>query len=189
MDQIFALILTYKYIILLPLVMVGGPIIPVVAGSLASVGILNLYIVYVVAVLGTVSGDSIYYWIGRVGRHTFIAKYGHHLGVTEGKIRYAEDHYKNHLGKTLFFGKITEAAVIVILMAAGAAKVDFKRFLRMVTLIEVFKVMMFTLIGFYFGKYYVFIKEYLDTSVAVGFAVIVFGALVYWLFIRKKKKL
>lgn len=166
--------------------MVGGPIVPVIAGSLASLGLLDIYIAYAVSVTGTVTGDTIYYWIGRLARHTFIARFGHFVGVTEARIIKAEAHYDKHLGKTLLFAKITEAAVIVALLAAGAAKVDFRKFLSTVALIEIFKIMTFILIGFYFGKYYVLIRQYLDNSVAVGFAVIVISLLVYWFFIRKK---
>lgn len=189
MEQIYTLILTYKYAILLPLVMVGGPIVPVIAGSLAALGILDVFIAYAVSVTGTVTGDTIYYWIGRVARHTFIARFGHYMGITEAKIVEAEHHFDKHLGKTLFFAKITEAAVVVALLAAGAAKVNFRKFFSIVALIEIFKILMFILIGYYFGKYYVLISQYIDTSAAIGFAVIVASALVYWFFLRKKPQL
>lgn len=186
MEHIYSLILTYKYILLFPLVMVGGPIVTVIAAFLASLGVLDISAVYAVAVLGTVTGDTVYYLIGRIGGHKFVPKYGRYLGVTEERIKYAEEHYQKHLGKTLLFGKFTEVAIVPILITVGITKVNFRRFLGTVALIEIPKVMMFTLIGFYFGKYYILINQYLHTWASVGFLVIVTGALVYWLFFRKK---
>lgn len=180
------LLLVYKYAILLPIVIIEGPIITIIGAFLASQGFLNVYIVYLIAVLGNVIGDTIYYWIGRVGRHKVIPKYGHYLGVTDEKVRYAEVHYQKHLGKTLLFGKITEAPIVAILVMAGTTKVNFKKFLSMVTLIEIPKMFVLTLVGFYFGKYYVLIKQYLDTSIAIIFVVLVMIALIYWFLIRKK---
>lgn len=186
MEHIYSLLLVYKYVILFPLVMVGGPIVPVIAASFASFGLLNVYFVYIIALAGVVLGDTIYYWLGRIGRHSFVSKYGHYLGITEKKIERMEGHFKNHLGKTLLVAKITEATVVLVLVAAGVAKVDFRKFLTTVTLIEIFKILTFVFIGFYFGKYYILIKQYLDTSVAVAFAIMVMGALGYWFFGRKK---
>lgn len=186
MEYIYSLILTYKYAILLPIAIVEGPITTIIGAFLASLGILDVYIVYVIAVLGNVIGDVVYYWIGRFGSHKFIPKYGHYVGVTESKIKYAEEHYRKHLGKTLFFGKITEAPIVAILIVAGATKVKFGRFLSMILLIEMPKMLVLTLIGFYFGKYYIQINQYLNTSVEIGLAAVVLGGLVYWFLIRKK---
>lgn len=186
MEQVVHLLLTYKYVILLPLGMIGGPIITVIASFLASLGILDVYIVYIVVLFGNVTGDIIYYLIGSIGGRKFIPKYGHYLGVTEERIKYAENHNQKHLGKTLFFAKITEVAVIPILIVMGITKVNFRKFLVTVVSIEIPKILMFTLIGFYFGKYYILIKQYLDTSVASVFVVAVVVALVYWFFMRKK---
>jgi len=186
MENLIPFLEHYKYAILFPLAMTGGPLVTVIGASLASSGILDVRVVYTIAVLANVTGDTMYYWIGRSGRHTLIPKYGHYIGITEKRITHAEEHYQKHLGKTLLFGKITEAAIIPILIAAGATKVSFGRFLGMVIPIEIPKMLAFTFIGYYFGKYYVLIKQYSDTSVAIGFAIVIMTALVYWFLIRKK---
>lgn len=192
MEYFYGLLLIYKYEILLPLAIVEGPIITIIAAFLASQGILNIYLVYVIAILGNVIGDSIYYTIGRVGRHTFIKKYGHYIGLTEERVKYTEEHYKNHLLKTIFISKMVNAGIEVFLVTAGISKVNFKKFLGAILLVEVPKNIVIVLIGFYFGKSYKLIGQYLDNYFYAAFIFVIIAAIafvIYKLVQNKVKKI
>lgn len=157
---------------------IEGPIITVIGGFLASLGFLDIYIVYMISVAGDVIGDSIYYFIGRLGNHSIIPKYGHYFGISEEKILYAKEHYRKHFLKTIVIGKITEAPIVPIIIVAGVTKVDFKKFLLTIFLITLLKALVFSSIGFYFGKSYVIIGRYLDNYFSAMFVVsivLVFG--------------
>jgi membrane protein DedA with SNARE-associated domain len=163
------LISAYGPFILLPIMIVEGPIITVVASFLASLGILNVFLVYVLAYLGNVIGDAIYYSLGRYGRERFILRYGKYIGLTQARIEYIEVHYQKHFLKTILIGKVTEAPIVPILVAAGTSRVDFRKFLFTVSSIEIFKVLIFVCVGFYFGKFYKVINTYFENSVlAIG---------------------
>lgn len=186
LDYLASLIAQYKYYILLPLMIIEGPIATVIAAFLSALNILNIYIVYALAVAGDVIGDIVYYLIGRLGRHSIIPRYGQHLGITEEKISYAEKHYKKHLKKTIFWGKVTQAPVLVVLVTAGIAKVDFKKFLLTVFFITLIKALVFSIIGFYFGRSYYLINKYLDRSIMAVWIAILSAILLYWIYLRYK---
>jgi membrane protein DedA with SNARE-associated domain len=92
MEYFYTLIVVHKYLILLPIAIIEGPMITIIAGFLASLGILDFFIVYAIAVFGNLIGDNIYYWIGRLGEQEFISRYGRYVGVTKEKIEYAKKH-------------------------------------------------------------------------------------------------
>lgn len=163
LQLITSLLSRYGYALLLPAAIIEGPIVTVIGAFLASQGVLNFYIVYVIAILGDVIGDAIYYWIGRAGRHTFIPRYGHYIGLTEERVQKAELHYKDHLWKTLLFGKVTQAPILLVIVSAGAVKADFKKLLLIIFIITVPKALVFMLLGFYLGKSYAAIDAYLHT--------------------------
>lgn len=190
MEHITLLISTYSVWILLPLMIIEGPIVTVIAAFLASLGVLNIVLVYFLALLGNILGDLNYYAIGRFGRERFIKKYGKYIGLHEKHIEYLEQYYKNHFLKTIFIAKITEAPVIPTLVAAGLAKVDMKKYLLLTSAIEVPKVFIIVIIGFYFGKFYTTIEGYFkDAFIASGVTVIVFGGLFFiYKSIKSKKK-
>jgi membrane protein DedA with SNARE-associated domain len=182
MEHVSLLISTYSFWILLPLMIIEGPIVTIIASFLASLGVLSVVYVYFLAVLGNVLGDLNYYAIGRFGRETFIRKYGKYIGLHEKNIEYIENHYKNHLLKTILIAKVTEAPIVPTLIAAGIAKTDIKKFLPLVTIIEIPKVLIIVLIGYYFGKFYVVIEQYFKDAVmafGITFALLIIVVLVY----------
>ncbi len=187
MEYFYTLLLTYKYHILLPIAIVEGPMIIIIASFLASQGILNVYIVYIIAILGNLIGDTIYYCIGRIGRHTFLNKYGKYIGVTDARVRFAEEHYKNHLIKTIFFSKMVNAGIEVFLVTAGVVKVNFKKYITVITLIEIPKNIVIVAVGYYFGASYVKINEYFHNS-AIAIIFVVAVGFILFLFLKRFRK-
>ena len=62
------LLLTYKYLILIPLSIVEGPVLMIVCGPLIVLGILNPLLVYLIIVFGDIVGDFAQYYIGYRGK-------------------------------------------------------------------------------------------------------------------------
>jgi len=160
--QIIEWLLVYRYIVLFPIMVIEGPIITIIAGFLASLDLLNIYIVYIVIVLADITGDIFYYSIGRWGRMRFLHKYGKYFGLKEQNIQKVETHFERHTKKTLIIGKISHAIGTPILVAAGIAKVPIFEFLWLNVVATLPKSLVFLLIGFYFGQAYVRLNKYLD---------------------------
>jgi membrane protein DedA with SNARE-associated domain len=127
---LIALVIKYRYLLLYPITIIEGPLITLVAGFLVSIGQMNPFIALAVIIAGDVSGDIIYYYIGRIGKRwsitAAIIKY-FKFELLHEKIDRA---FKNHGGKLLLFGKLTHAIGAVFLIGAGFTHMDFGRFFR-----------------------------------------------------------
>lgn len=152
----------YGYFFLFIIAIFEGPIITVIAAFLASIGIFNVFIVYGIAVVGDFLGDGIWYWVGRSSsKHFFklMFKYGTRLGITEEKVTNAEIHLKKHFFKTMVTGKITNIVMLPIIIACGILKINYKKFIFSTLALDIPKDLFFTLLGFYFGGYYMSINN------------------------------
>lgn len=187
-SHIIAWLEAYKYIILFPFAIVEGPIISVIAGFLASLGQMNIVLVYVVVVLGDVVGDAIYYMVGRWGRTGLVDRLGHYVGATKERIARMEQHLHTHLGKTLLFGKWGHTFGAPILLASGAARVPFSRFMFINTLGTLLKSLILVAVGYYFGRAYVQINHYINYGALAITAVVLIIVLGYIFFTKRTNR-
>lgn len=166
----------YKYIVLFPLMVIGGPIVTVISGSLVAAKVMDFFITYVIIIFADLTGDSLYYAIGRWGGLNFIKKWGHYFRIDEGKVKSLENHFEKNGGKTLIFGKFTQAIGSIILVAAGAAKMPYATFFMYNFFTTIVKSLFFLLIGFYFLQIYL---NYHDYSNYLGIIIIAIVLLIY----------
>ena len=183
LGKIFLLLIQYKYAVFFPIMVVEGPIVTVIAGFLASLGYFNLFVLYAVSVAGDLTGDVIYYILGRWGGRRFIDKWGGYLKINFASIERFEKLFHRHAGKTLLLGKATHLIGGGILAAAGAAKFSFSRFLFFNTLATLPKSLILVMLGYYFGREYEKINKTFDYFV---FAAVL---LLFILVINFRKKL
>lgn len=184
LTQVMQWLLHYKYFVLFPVMVVEGPMITVIAGFLSSLGYLNIFVVYVVVVIGDLVGDSIYYAGGRWGRKRFVRRWGRYVGIRMERIMQLQEYFAKHKAKTLIVAKLSHAIGAPVLVAAGVANVPYWQFVGINFLAALPKSLVLLLIGFYFGKGYAKISEYLDYT-ALG--TVALAALLIMLYLIKKK--
>jgi membrane-associated protein len=170
LQEVAQWIFSYKYLVLFPVMVVEGPIITIIAGFLVSLGHLNGLATYLVLVAGDVTGDSIYYAIGRWSKGPFFGRWGRFWGLTERRLRQLEKYFYRHKTKTLLIGKWSHAIGAPILAAAGLARVPYEKFLAINFVATLPKTLLLLLIGFYFGRSYKRIATYLDYTAIVMIA-------------------
>jgi membrane-associated protein len=173
-----SLLLTYKYIILIPLAVIEGPIVSVICGFLVTLGVFNPLLVYMVMVIGDIAGDGIIYYIGYSGKR--FLKY---FRVTEEKLEKAKTYFHENHKKAIFMSKLVHGIGFTGLIAAGASHVPYKRYFLTCTLISVVQSAVMLTVGILFGHAYVQIGKYLDYY-AAGVSVLVLIILLI-IFIRK----
>lgn len=158
LDWISSSIADYGYAALFAASMLEGPIATVIGAFLASQGLLELSGVYATVVLGDLSGDLLYYGIGRLGRRrwrgVFSLRRQRHLAALQAYLH-------KHAGKTLLVGKLTHAAGFLVLLAAGASRIPLQRFLGYNLLGTLLKSAAFALLGYFAGAAYHRIDTYL----------------------------
>ena len=177
-------LLDYKYLLLFPIAVVEGPFITVVAGFLASIGMIDLLLAYVILIFGDLVGDSLYYALGKWGGRPWIKKWGHYIGMTESRIVYLENHFKRHPGKTLVLGKVAHGLGGPFLAAAGLSNMPFINFYIINLLASVPKTLLLLLLGYYFGHGYQRVTQYMD-SLAVFFYILSLSMILLYIFIPK----
>ena len=174
------LLLIYKYLILMPLAIIEGPIIAVICGFLITLGVFNPLFVYLILVIGDIVGDGMVYYIGYSGKK--LLKY---FKITEEKLEKAKTYFHENHNKAIIISKLVHGIGFTGLIAAGASHVPYKRYLKTCGLISVIQSAVMMIIGALFGHAYVQIGKYLNYY-AAGVSVIILVILLI-IIIRKYK--
>jgi membrane protein DedA with SNARE-associated domain len=180
------LLLAYKYIILVPLAIIEGPITSVVAGFLSTSGIFNLLIVFPIMVLGDMIGDSVFYGLGRWGSG-ILARHGHRVGATPERLEEARVYFSNNHHKALVLSKLVHGIGLSGLIVAGSLKVPYIRYIKTCILIALGQSLIFLMIGVFFGHAYLQIGKYLN-NFAAGISVIALFVILLIVFNKYKNR-
>ncbi len=187
LEQIIPWLEHYKYFAIFPLAFVEGPIITIIAGFFSSLGYINIFFAYLVIVAGDLASDLMYYFLGNKGGIKFIGKWGRYFGITEQHAESMEKHFDKHGGKMLFLGKLSHGIGTAFLVAAGLAKMPFKKFLFYNSLATLLKSFILILIGYYFGHAFATINSYLEKITILSVAITITFLIAYLLYFYKKK--
>jgi membrane protein DedA with SNARE-associated domain len=179
LEAFLAWFLAYKYLVLFPFVFVEGPIVSIIAGSLAANGELNFMVAYVIIIAADEAADSMYYAFGRYGRDRFLKRWGKYIGLGEDKMKKVDKHFLNHAARTLILGKLAFSFEIPFMVAAGLARYPFWRFLLYMVIAAAPKSLGLMLIGYFFGFSIAKAKHDLFVAGLFAFAGLVMIGLIY----------
>jgi membrane protein DedA with SNARE-associated domain len=127
-DTLETLVRAHGLWLMFPLAVVEGPIITVIGGALARAGVLPVAGIYLVAVIGDLAGDAVMYGLGRLAPW-LPPRLRARLGLRPDRLDRLAAHFRVRGGITLVIGKLTHSAGFAVLVAAGAARMPFGRFL------------------------------------------------------------
>ena len=131
------------------------------AGYLAYKGEMNIYIVILLGILGSLGGALFnYYFALKFGR-TFLLKYGKYFFVSHESIEKTEKFFKNHGHISTFSGRLIPGLRHYISLPAGLAKMNLFVFCLYTSLGAALWVTILTVLGYYLGDNQELIKEYL----------------------------
>lgn len=166
-----------------PLAVIEGPVVTIIAAWMAKSGYMGLWSVYVVCVAGDLVGDAMYYWIGRAGPKLLPERWLARLGMTQARKMALEAHFAERGGKTLLFGKFTHSTGLPIMLASGAARMDFRAYMLWNFLGTLPKSAVFVGLGWVLGSAYAAADTWIwRGSLALG---LVGVAVVFWAWRRK----
>jgi membrane-associated protein len=161
-QQIFHFLSHYGYWIMLPLMVIEGPVITIISAMLAKLGAFNVYIVFMLSVLGDMIGDAILYWLGYVFGIAFVRKIGKYMGITESLVLRMEKYFEKHGGKTIFTVKATTGLCWATFTAAGIVKMDFKKFIKYSFLGGLAWSAFLVILGYFYGYMWAELKQYIS---------------------------
>ncbi len=119
-------LIAYGCVLILPLAVVEGPVVSVVAGFLSAQGYFAWYWALCLLVCGDLIGDVFYYWVGRSGRTT-LARLGRRAGM--GVTPELQRDLRNNAVRMLFIGKWTHSIGFLVLIGSGMLRVPLPRFI------------------------------------------------------------
>jgi membrane protein DedA with SNARE-associated domain len=185
--HLFLLLLQYGYILLFPIAVVEGPVAAIVAGALIASSALNGYVVFVVLVIADLTGDLLYYSLGRWGHVRSLERLSARLGVNESRMNSLKTEFQKNDWKLLLVGK-TQGIGAVILYFAGVTRMRLGRFLLWNLVGTVPKVLIFIGVGYLFGQTLLRSQRYFDYITILTFvlALALLGG--YWITKRYLEK-
>lgn len=113
-------------------VLFEGPVVTVLAGSLAGAGLLDWWAVWLVVVAADVLADTAFFVLGRAGRSPRARPVLIRLGLTESRWEILRDKVEHNLPRVVLGAKLVDVGAIPAFLAAGLAGVPHGRFLTWV---------------------------------------------------------
>ena len=160
-------------------------IIMIPAGYLAFTGQMNLYIIILLGILGSLAGALFnYYFALKFGRK-FIISYGKYFLVSPQTLTKLEDFFIKYGNISTFSGRLIPGIRQLISLPAGLAKMDMKKFLFYSGLGSGIWVIFLTLLGYMVGENQILISKYLKEGTIIA---VVSISIIFLIYIIKKRK-
>lgn len=138
----------WSYPLLVLLVIIEGPIVTLLAAVAASLGYMRLPLVMLCALVGSAIADTFWYMLGYMHAEERILRYGRWLGLRRHHVEQLQTDMQLHAPKLLFFAKFVAVLATPTLIAAGLARVPFRRWFPIVFLGELIWVVVLVFIGY-----------------------------------------
>jgi membrane-associated protein len=145
-------LITQGSALILPLSVIEGPVVSVLAGFLAGLGYFRWYWVICLLICGDLIGDLIYYWIGRSGGSS-LAGIGQRLGLYRSVPADVQEGLRQNAAKMLFIGKWTQTLGCVVLIGSGMLRLPLRRFMILNLLATVPKSTVLFCVGYFAGSH------------------------------------
>ncbi len=167
-------VLVYGLIFILTLV--EGPIISLICGFLLKAGALYFIPAYLCVMTGDLSGDVIWYFLGRRWGYSFINRFGRYFSINIKKVETVQKVFSKYHDSILFVSKLTTGLGFapVVLFTAGLSKVPFRRYMALNGFGQIFWTGGLLLIGFGLGNLYTAVGAKLDLLSIIAMSGIVF---------------
>ena len=140
------------YIVLFVLMFLEGPIVTYFAAFAASLGYLNIWGVFTLAILGNQIPDVLLYILGKSLKKKSIEKFISFFGLTEKRMIWIETNIKKHSIKSILGFKVIPNLPIPGLVLSGFIKLPFKKFFWTTIILNVVLAIIYTTLGFYSGR-------------------------------------
>ena len=185
-DTIVPLIQSHGLLLLAPFAVLEGPIVTVIGAYLARLGFLNVTGVFLVVVLADLVGDTLLYELGRAGPRFLPARWLARIGLGEDRLVALTEHFRFRGGRTLVIGKLTHSAGILVLVAAGASRMNYVQFLWYNLVGTVPKSLFFLVVGYTLGYAYTSIDSWIFRASIFLLVLLVLAGL-FWLLRHRRR--
>lgn len=154
------------------------------AAYLVSQGQMNIFLVVLAGILGSLIGALINYYLALFLGRTIIYKIADHkicnfFLISSKKIEKAEQYFLKYGNVSTFIGRLIFAVRQLISLPAGFARMNLKNFIFYTALGSGIWVIILALVGYYFGAYqdlfFLYYKEFSILLIAIFIFILIFN--------------
>ncbi len=161
-------------------------IIMIPAGYLAYQGEMNLYLVVLIGILGSVLGALFNYYLAMYFGRKLLLKYGKYVFIKEETLNKLEAFFQKHGELSTFNGRLIPGIRQLISLPAGLAKMNMVRFSFYSALGAGIWVVVLVALGYLLGSNEALISKYLHTATIIALLCVAFITVFY--IVRNKRK-
>jgi membrane protein DedA with SNARE-associated domain len=163
-----------SYLLLAVLVFLEGPIATLLGAAASSTGLMNPWLVFASASAGNLSADIVWYSLGFAGRTDWLVRHGRWIKLRNTHIDHLKRDINLHARKILLAAKLTASFSVPALIAAGMARVPWRRWFTTVFGAEVIWTGGLVLIGYHFTLSISRMEAWLKVVAIAAFVLFVF---------------
>lgn len=155
-------------------------VIMVPAGYLAFKGEMNIVIVILCGLIGSLAGALINYYLAKSLGRSLLLRYGSYVMFKEETLLKMEDFFSRHGHISTFTGRLIPVIRQYISIPAGLARMNLAIFCFYTSLGAGIWVIILTLLGYYIGENEALLKAYLRDIIIALLTLCTIGVLIYW---------
>lgn len=158
------------------------------AGYLASLGQMNIFLVILSGIVGSILGSLLNYWIAsRFGRD-FLLKYSKYFFINTEKFARFEVFFNTHGEITTFVGRLIPVIRQYISFPAGLVRMNLKKFIFYTGLGAAIWCTVLAYVGYFVGNNIDIIKEDIDYIMYFIFPALILLVIIYMIIYKYHKK-
>jgi membrane protein DedA with SNARE-associated domain len=158
------------------------------AGYLAAQGKLNIYLVVVSGIAGSIIGALVNYYLAVFMGRALLVKYGRYLFMPVERLDKMENYFKVHGEITTFVGRLIPAVRQYISFPAGLARMNMPKFIFFTSLGAGIWVVVLAVLGYFVGNNIELIKSNLHPITIITLCVVTVIVVFYVIWHKKRRK-
>lgn len=139
----------WSYVLLAILVATEGPLSTLIGATAAASGYLDIRMVFMATLIGNIVGDSLWYTVGYFGKVQWLVKHGGWLGLRPHHVARLVREMNAHATKLIVFAKVAYGLIVPTLVAAGLARVPWRKWFPVVFVVETLWSMLLVFVGYH----------------------------------------
>jgi len=160
---LFAIIFCETAFVVLPFL--PGDSLLFIAGTFSATGAMNPYLLIVLLIIASISGNTVNYWIGSLIGHKVLER--DCKWIDRNALRKTHEFYEKHGGKTVVLARFIPIVRTFAPFVAGISDMTHRTFQIFNVLGALLWIISLVSCGYFFGNI-PFIREHLNTIVLVG---------------------
>jgi membrane protein DedA with SNARE-associated domain len=157
------------------------------AGYLASQGSMNLYIVILIGVSGSLAGALFNYYLAKHYGRRVVIRFGRYFFFDEAKLEKMERFFYKHGSFSTLTSRLIPGIRQFISLPAGLSKMPISAFVIYTTIGAGIWVIILALLGYLIGQNQELINEYLHQIILITLIIIIIST-AFYIWINKKNK-